>query len=293
MSPYERFLSSDSVVPSVDNRNSDVVLDDSNEIFQYPIGYPLSQTPPKRVLYITRHGESQYNLENRIGGNPSLSCRGQEYAQKLGDYINANLTIDKVWTSELLRTHQTSAHIKDISQKRIVKSELNEIMSGVFDDLTYEEFQIESPNEYKEREMNKLTYRYPEGESYLDLCSRIEPLMNQMDTDENLLVICHQAVIRCILARLQRIKAIEIPYLKVPLHTLLKITFQDGDNVVELIPLNVACVSTYRPRSDPEDTKKLTSQIEEDPLVIEKAQKKTREIEGDDTSGLKALEKEK
>lgn len=75
--------------------------------------------------------------------------------------------------------------------------------------------------------------------------------MAEMDTGENLLVICHQAVIRCILARLQRTPAIEIPYIKVPLHSLLKITYLNGQNTVEVIPLNVACVSTYRPKTDP------------------------------------------
>ncbi|TRY75385.1 hypothetical protein TCAL_06342 [Tigriopus californicus] len=251
MSPYERYSSSNSTVPVVDNRNSNVALQDTDEIFQLPLGVPLIDTPNGRVLYITRHGESMYNLENRIGGNPSLSNRGQQYAQKLGQYVNKNLKFDKVWTSELSRTLETSAHIKDIEKKRIMKPELNEIMSGIFDDLSYEEFKDQSPIEYKERELNKLTYRYPEGESYLDVCSRIEPVMSEMDTGENLLVICHQAVIRCILARLQRTPAIEIPYIKVPLHSLLKITYLNGQNTVEVIPLNVACVSTYRPKTDP------------------------------------------
>ncbi len=41
-----------------------------------------------RVIYLSRHGESLYNLENRIGGNPRLSPRGLKYARALGAYIN-------------------------------------------------------------------------------------------------------------------------------------------------------------------------------------------------------------
>ena len=48
----------------------------------------LPATPEGRVLYISRHGESMYNLDNRIGGNPSLSPQGFKYAQALGAHVN-------------------------------------------------------------------------------------------------------------------------------------------------------------------------------------------------------------
>ena len=48
----------------------------------------LPSTPNERVLYISRHGESLYNLENRIGGNPSLSPQGFKYARALGSHVN-------------------------------------------------------------------------------------------------------------------------------------------------------------------------------------------------------------
>ncbi|TRY80547.1 hypothetical protein TCAL_04798 [Tigriopus californicus] len=228
-----------------------LILQDSDAIFQLPLGLPLSNTPNGRILYLTRHGESMYNLENRIGGNPSLTDRGHEYALQLGGYVNGKLRISQVWTSQLIRTLQTSAYIQDIETKRIQKPELNEILSGIFDHLTYEEFKAQNPKEYRQRELNKLTYQYPSGESYLDLCSRIEPIMQAMDTKENLLVVCHQAVIRCILARFQRKAAIEIPYIKVPSHSLIKLTWVDGKNLMEVIPFDVASVSTHHAQSDP------------------------------------------
>ena len=45
-----------------------------------------------RVLYISRHGESTYNPDKRLGGNPDLSGNGREYARQLGIYAAANLT---------------------------------------------------------------------------------------------------------------------------------------------------------------------------------------------------------
>lgn len=61
----------------------------------------------------------------RIGGDASLSPRGQLYAHGLADYMNAlgqePLT---VWTSEMRRTKQTAADIR--AAKRAVRA-LNEL----------------------------------------------------------------------------------------------------------------------------------------------------------------------
>ena len=39
------------------------------------------------VLYLTRHGQSEYNVLGKIGGNPPLSVRGAEYAKRLGEWV--------------------------------------------------------------------------------------------------------------------------------------------------------------------------------------------------------------
>lgn len=42
-----------------------------------------------RTIYLSRHGESEYNVEDRIGGNSSITERGHQYARALGTYMNA------------------------------------------------------------------------------------------------------------------------------------------------------------------------------------------------------------
>lgn len=37
-------------------------------------------------------------------------------------------------------------------------------------------------------------------QSYQDLVQRVEPVIMEMERQENVLVICHQAVMRCLLA---------------------------------------------------------------------------------------------
>ena len=63
--------------------------------------------------------------------------------------------------------------------------------------------------------------------------------MAEMNRSENLLVVAHQAVIRCILAFLTNSEIDKIPKTVVPLHTLLKITFRNGKNNVEYIHFEV------------------------------------------------------
>lgn len=46
----------------------------------------------------------------------------------------------------------------------------------------------------------------------------------ELERQGNVLVICHQAVMRCLLAYFLDKSAEEMPYLKCPLHTVLKLT---------------------------------------------------------------------
>jgi len=42
--------------------------------------------PYKRTVYLSRHGESEYNVEKKIGGDSSLSMLGREYAPRLAEF---------------------------------------------------------------------------------------------------------------------------------------------------------------------------------------------------------------
>ena len=44
-----------------------------------------------RTIYLSRHGQSEYNVLKKIGGNSSLSDRGEQYSQSLADWIHENV----------------------------------------------------------------------------------------------------------------------------------------------------------------------------------------------------------
>ncbi|GFX61064.1 hypothetical protein TNCV_4117142 [Trichonephila clavipes] len=175
-----------------------------------------------RSIYLTRHGESEFNALGKVGGDSELSERGWEYAKMLSKYIKEQkIPRLRVWTSLLKRTIQTSSAI-NAPQERW--KALNEIDAGICEEMTYEEIKQKYPQEFAAREENKFKYRYPRGESYEDLVSRLEPVIMELERQENVLVVAHQAVLRCLLAYFLDKKSIEIPRIKVPLHTILKLT---------------------------------------------------------------------
>mmetsp|Transcript_8764 Transcript_8764/g.16612 ORF Transcript_8764/g.16612 Transcript_8764/m.16612 type:complete len:520 (-) Transcript_8764:1270-2829(-) len=137
-------------------------------------------TPLLKKLWLTRHGESQFNTEGRIGGDSKLSCRGERYAKGLCSTIlsrSEDNSKTKVWTSNLQRTRLTARHLP--FQKTAVK-ELDEINAGIAEGLTYNDFKKQFPTEDSLRRSDKLRYRYPDGESYVDIANRISPLIQQL-----------------------------------------------------------------------------------------------------------------
>ncbi|OWK02980.1 PFKFB3 [Cervus elaphus hippelaphus] len=164
------------------------------------------------------------------------------FANALSKFVEEqNLKDLKVWTSQLKSTIQTAEALQ----------------------LPYEQWKA----------LNEI------DASYQDLVQRLEPVIMELERQENVLVICHQAVLRCLLAYFLDKSAgstgshegmatlqppispwallsfpEEMPYLKCPLHAVLKLTPIAYGCRVESIYLNVESVSTHRERS--EDAKK-------------------------------------
>lgn len=102
---------------------------------------------------------------------------------------------------------------------------LNEIDAGICENLTYEEVEIQFPHVAAERKKDKLSYRYPKGESYQDVIHRLEPVILELERHrEPIIVVAHNAVIRCMLAYFTGKDVQDCPHIEVPLHTVFKLT---------------------------------------------------------------------
>jgi broad specificity phosphatase PhoE len=97
--------------------------------------------------------------------------------------------------------------------------------------MTYTEIQETMPEEFSRRQLDKLAYRYPRGESYLDVIARVEPMIIEMERHrEPLLIIAHQGILRVIFAFYKGLTRDECPHVKIPLNA-----------VIQLQPSAVTC----------------------------------------------------
>ncbi|KAI8473607.1 MAG: 6-phosphofructo-2-kinase-domain-containing protein [Monoraphidium minutum] len=197
-----------------------------------------------RKIWLTRHGESEYNQKALIGGDSGLSPNGEAYAAALPGMLRARLPQDDddapvpvcVWTSTLQRTIRTARHLPF---PKVRWRALDEIDAGICDGMTYAQIAERYPEEYAARKADKLRYRYPRGESYLDMIQRLEPVMLEMEREgESLVIVSHQAVLRVIFGYLTAKSQEEIPGISIPLHTVIELTpMPDGTVGVEYVPL--------------------------------------------------------
>ncbi|KAJ2079836.1 Fructose-2,6-bisphosphatase [Coemansia sp. RSA 988] len=199
---------------------------------------------PRSVLF-SRHGESLYNLDQRLGGDPSLSPNGRKYAEALPGLISRLLGDEPltIWTSTLKRTAETAA---GLPYKKLQWKALDELEAGLCDGLTYEDVEREYPEEYAMRDENKFEFRYRGGESYRDVVLRLEPVIMELERQQNIMIISHQAVLRCIYAYFLDIGPEELPYLKIPLHTVMKLTWTAYGCDIQMYKIDIDAVDTHR-----------------------------------------------
>lgn len=161
---------------------------------------------PRRI-WLTRHGQSEFNVAGKIGGNSQLSTRGGTYAALLPEVLNSRVPTIKsksgarrvpvaVWTSTLERTITTAA---GLPYPKVQWKALDEIQAGVCDGMTYKEIEDNLPSEHIARKNDKLRYRYPSGESYMDVIQRLEPVVIEAEREkECVCIVAHQAVLRAL-----------------------------------------------------------------------------------------------
>jgi len=204
-----------------------------------------------RSIYLTRHGESEYNRIGRLGGDSPLSEGGLFYAKKLLQYFEKEDLPDlRIWSSQKIRAAQTAARLRDLAAHIEYWKVLDEIDAGICEGLTYEDFEARYPKQFAERDKDKYHYRYPSGESYEDLVARLEPVIMELERQSHVLVISHQAVLRCVLAYFTNKTCDELPYLNVPLHTVIKLTPKAYSTEVEMFKFDIDAVDTYRQKPE-------------------------------------------
>ncbi|KAG1736075.1 6-phosphofructo-2-kinase-domain-containing protein [Suillus paluster] len=125
-------------------------------------------------------------------------------------------------TGELIETKATAG--SSLKVKVIEKTQMSEINPGVWDGLTPDQARKFYPEEWARFVKDPYAFRAPRAESYHDLSVRLEPILIELEREkEDLLIIGHSSVIRCLLAYLIGLPASEIPAIEIARGDLLEV----------------------------------------------------------------------
>jgi broad specificity phosphatase PhoE len=178
-------------------------------------------TDTVKNLFLIRHGETYFNLENRIGGNSGLTENGKDQAWELAGYFKKK-KIPIIFTSKKKRTIQTATPIKRLQKDCIVipLEEFNEIDSGVCECMSYEEIREKMPHVDQERKKDKYNYIYPEGEGYVSMKERVDRGIKKAlylsTNSQNIMIVGHRAVNRMILSHFLYRRQEDVPFIYIP-----------------------------------------------------------------------------
>jgi len=192
-------------------------------------------------LYLIRHGETYFNLEDRIGGDSDLTENGVAQARKLAEYFKKK-KIPLIFTSLKKRTIQSAEPLEDTQENCTIipLAEFNEIDSGICECMSYEEIRRKMPEVYSARKKDKYNYIYPGGEGYITMRERINKGIKKAlylsNPSDNIIIIGHRAANRMILSHFLFRRQEDVPYIYIPQDKFYYISATQNKKLFQLKP---------------------------------------------------------
>lgn len=159
-------------------------------------------------LYLTRHGETDWNLASRIQGKTDtlLNERGRQQAAELsGSLKEKNVCFDRIYTSKQKRAKETAEIVAESLGLPLEElAGVEEMDLGIWEGHTWKQVKESFPQEYGIWHDNRRYIKTPGGESYEELLQRILPALRKVAEKEggNALIVTHSAVIMTLLSYL-------------------------------------------------------------------------------------------
>ena len=197
-------------------------------------------------LVLLRHGQSQWNLENRFTGwrDVPLTEKGIQEAKNAGLLIKKNnIIIDKVFSSVLERANKTA-------EIAITEAGINSLING--ENVNYTKNQklnerdygdlvglnkAETAEKFGKEQVHIWRRSYdvspPNGESLKDVVSRVSPYFeNEIEPlivdNKNILIAAHGNSLRAILIKVGLYKPEEISSIELPTGSPLCLEYDNG-----------------------------------------------------------------
>jgi 2,3-bisphosphoglycerate-dependent phosphoglycerate mutase len=193
-------------------------------------------------LVLLRHGESQWNLENRFTGwvDVPLSSKGVEEAKQAGEKLRG-VTFHRAFTSVLMRANETLRIVLEtIGQTHIPIEKdkaLNERMYGELQGLN----KAETAQKYGDAQVKiwRRSYdvRPPGGESLKDTAERALPYYETMIKPhvlkgETIIIAAHGNSLRALVMQLDQLSKEAVLELNIPTGVPLLYEFDENGKVL-------------------------------------------------------------
>ena len=197
-------------------------------------------------LILLRHGQSQWNFENKFTGweNVPLTEKGEAEARKAGELIKKhNISIDRVFSSVLERANRTAEiAIKQAKLNNLLEN--NKIIMTCSEKLNERDYgdlvglnKKETADKFGKDQVHIWRRSYdtppPNGESLKDVVERVSPYFKEnikplIDKGENILIAAHGNSLRAMMIELGIYKPEEISNIELPTGSPLCINLDQG-----------------------------------------------------------------
>lgn len=147
-------------------------------------------------IYVARHGQTQWNYEQKICGRTDLPLteEGLRQARALAQRA-ADLALDVIISSPLRRAQQTAGAVSAVTGLPVLTDDrLIEQDYGIYEGKN----RLDPGFRANKRQF---AVRYPGGESMMDVAYRVYSLIEEIKTKypgKNVLLVCHGGVCRLI-----------------------------------------------------------------------------------------------
>lgn len=156
-------------------------------------------------IYITRHGQTEWNVEGRMQGakNSNLTEQGKKEALNLGNSLK-NTKIDYIYTSPLTRAYDTALLIKSDREIDVeIYENLKEMNFGIWEGMHSDDVVRDYEDGHYKFWNEPHLYTPIGGETFESLINRVKialsDIINQ-NKGENILLVTHTVVIKAIYA---------------------------------------------------------------------------------------------
>ncbi len=157
------------------------------------------------TIYLTRHGETEWNLENRLQGwqDSPLTAKGRSHAEKLGRRLQ-DIPFQAVYSSPSERAYQTAQLICDGWSTPIETDDrLKEIHMGEWEGQTRETIEQHDLEGYSAFWKTPHLYSSKTGENFDVLKNRLLACFKDIQLkhqEETVLIVTHGIAINVLLA---------------------------------------------------------------------------------------------